>query len=199
MAVLVEGISVIIRQDRIIEAFDGDWDAFETLLPNDTLCGDNELMRVGFLSPSDVEGFVECLGIYGLVHLDAGRSIDIVIADQQFGFSAPCDWAEMVSTTWDENPAKSIPACRLKGSQLKILGHPEDWTWDGSLLDDFQFTPSGEGVKHPRQTVYSATHYTTGELEVGEAGGGVYFRSIPRDPKKKLAFIRRFRGGKPTK
>lgn len=175
MAVLVEGISVIMRQDRLIEAFEGDWDAFETLLPNDTLCGDNELVRVGFLSPPDVQGFVECLGTYGLVHLKAGRSVDIVIADQQFGFSAPCDWAEMVSTNWDGDPAKRVPACRMKESRLTVLGHPEDWTWNGSLLDDFEFTPSATDVEQPRQSVYSATHYTTGELEVGEAGGGLYF------------------------
>lgn len=198
MAVLVEGISVILRQDRIIEAYGGDWDAFEALIPNETICGDNELVRVGFLSPPDVRGFVECLGMFGLVHLDGGLSIDIVIADQQFGFSAPCDWAEMVSTNWGGDRTKKIPACRLKGSRLKVLGYPEDWTWEGSLLDDFQFTPSGKGVEHPRQTIYSATHYTTGEWEASEAGAGVYFRSIPRDPAEKLSLIKKLTGGART-
>lgn len=182
MAVLVEGISVIMRQDRIVEAFDGDWGAFEELLPNETLCGDNELVRVGFLSPPDAHEFIEGLGIYGLVHLEAGRSVDIVIADQQFGFSAPCDWAEMVSTTWDGNPAKRIPACRLKGSRLQFLGHPENWTWDDSLLSDFQFVPDqADATAVDRGPSSSVRYVTTGEPELGEAGYGVYLRAVPRN------------------
>ena len=113
------------RQDRIVAAFDEAWDAFGALLPSDNLTGDNELVGVGFLSLPDFHGFVECLGNYGLIYLKAERSVGVVIADQHFGRSAPCDWAEMVTTIRGGGPAKRVPARRLKGNRLKVLGLPE--------------------------------------------------------------------------
>jgi hypothetical protein len=47
MAVLCEGISVIVRRDAIDKDFDGGWSGFEALVPNSTLCTDGELARVG--------------------------------------------------------------------------------------------------------------------------------------------------------
>ncbi len=49
MAVLVEGLSVIIRAD-CLQNFET-WDAFKEIVPNETMCADGELVRVGFMSP----------------------------------------------------------------------------------------------------------------------------------------------------
>ena len=51
MAVLVEGISAIVRADRL-EGFET-WEAFKEIVPNGTLCADGELVRVGFMSPDE--------------------------------------------------------------------------------------------------------------------------------------------------
>ena len=40
MAVLVKGISVVIRADRLLQAFSGDWEAFKKIVPNETLCAE---------------------------------------------------------------------------------------------------------------------------------------------------------------
>ena len=57
MAVLVEGISVIVRRDAIESKYDGGWDTFVDNVPNATLCADDEIARVGFMGPADVEAF----------------------------------------------------------------------------------------------------------------------------------------------
>lgn len=54
MAVLVEAISVIIRRNAIVERFVGGWDAFQQTIPNGTFCKDDDLVRVGFMTPNDI-------------------------------------------------------------------------------------------------------------------------------------------------
>jgi len=58
MAVLVEAISVIVRVDSINKKFPGGWIGFKDHVPNQTLCADNELARVGFMTSEDVKNFV---------------------------------------------------------------------------------------------------------------------------------------------
>src|SRR6266853_4840789 len=94
MAVLVEGISAIIRVQAIHERFPGGWKAFVSKVPNQTLCSDNELARIGFMSPDDCRAFVDNLDRVGIAFLRNGQSQDIVIADQLRGFTVPCEWAD---------------------------------------------------------------------------------------------------------
>jgi len=49
MAVLAEGLSVIVLFDAIARLVDDEWAKFVALVPNQTLCCDNELARVGFM------------------------------------------------------------------------------------------------------------------------------------------------------
>ncbi len=58
MAVLVEGISLVVRLEALQEKIPGGWEAFRSSVPNSTLCADGEVARVGFMSPADVEAFV---------------------------------------------------------------------------------------------------------------------------------------------
>jgi hypothetical protein len=69
LAVLVEAFSVIVRHRAIIDRFTGGWPAFLGAIPNATLCDDDDLVRVGFITPSDVEAFVGMLeagGVYSV-------------------------------------------------------------------------------------------------------------------------------------
>ena len=59
MAVLVEGISVLIRKDAVRNKMIGGEDRLRLLIPNATYCDDGELARVGFMTPTDVRAFVE--------------------------------------------------------------------------------------------------------------------------------------------
>ena len=94
MAVLVEGLSAIIRVHAIHERFPGGWKAFVSKVPNQTLCSDNELARVGFMTPDDCKGFVDHLESVGIIFRQDGHTQDVVVADQMRGLTVPCDWAE---------------------------------------------------------------------------------------------------------
>lgn len=56
MAVLVEGISAVIRRKAIDAKLAGGWPRFVAEVPNATLCADDNLARVGFMSPCSWRG-----------------------------------------------------------------------------------------------------------------------------------------------
>ena len=93
MAVLCEAISVVIRADRLIEAY-GDFDAFKTTVPHETLVADNELVRLGFTDQDEVKSLVRVLEARGLVSQENRVAKDFVIVHQCGGFLRRCDWAE---------------------------------------------------------------------------------------------------------
>jgi hypothetical protein len=66
MAVLVEAISVVLRRASIARSYPGGWDGFVEAVPNTTLCYDDDIARVGFMSPPDVERYVTDLQRCGL-------------------------------------------------------------------------------------------------------------------------------------
>lgn len=143
MAVLAEAISVIIRADRLLAAFDGDWDAFKAVVPNDTLCADGEIARVGFVSPAEVEAFCERLETFGLVYREGGAAIDFTVTDQQRGLMYPTPWLECGKIPWQGREDQMITACRLKGSVVRQVVMPDGWQWEGSLSHKFFFMQTG--------------------------------------------------------
>lgn len=142
MAVLIEATSVVIRADALLEAFEGDWEAFKAIVPNDTLCADTELVRIGFMMPQDVKAFVGELATFGLVYLDRGVARDLVVVDQQRGPMVRCDWIEFGHVDVNRDPAKRVAACRLKGSPRMVIETPVGWTFEGSLSQTFSFVPT---------------------------------------------------------
>lgn len=142
MAVLAEGISVVIRCDRLLAAFDNDWHAFKAIVPNRTLCADNELVRVGFMAPADVEGFVDLLRGRGLTYLVDGFAKDLVVVDQLRGPLVRCDWIEFGRISLDGDPNKKVAACRLAGSSQSVVVMPEGWRFEQSLSVSFGFVPN---------------------------------------------------------
>lgn len=143
MAVLVEGISVIVRADRIEEAVPGGWDAFKLSVRNRTLCGDNEVVRVGFMSPADAKAYVDELECWGLRYLYDGQAIDLVVADQQRGLMAKCGWAGCKKIDWRGDPKKRVTVAWLKGGECNQVLVPDGWTYEGSLTARFGFIPLG--------------------------------------------------------
>lgn len=141
MAVLIEAISVVIRMDRLTPF--GSWEAFRNIVPNTTLCADTELVRVGFTSPAEVRKFVEVLESYGLKFSETGPAEDIVICDQQKGFTTHCAWAEFGFIDLDNDPKKRTAAARLSDSSVNTIATPIGWSWDQSLTRDFIFWEDG--------------------------------------------------------
>ena len=73
MTVLVEGISVVVRASAL-DRYPGGWSAFKAAVPNQTLCADGELIRVGFMHPADVQAYVSELEQLGLRYLVDGSA-----------------------------------------------------------------------------------------------------------------------------
>ena len=119
MAVLIEGISVVIRKETVTQKYPGGLEAFAKACPNNTLCVDEDLIRVGFMAPADTKQFVEELETHGITYRDDGQAKDLVVVDQQRGPAVPCDWTEFGRVRLHGDRDKRVMAARLVGSQSR--------------------------------------------------------------------------------
>ena len=137
MAVLVEGISVIARRDRLDELFPGGSEQYIADCPNATACADNYLVRIGFFSPDEVRGFVRRLESLGFVHLDGeGKAQDLVVVDQLRGPTSQCDWVEYGHV---EIRGHRVAIARLMDDPSTTMAAPMDWAYEGSLTHKHVF------------------------------------------------------------
>lgn len=141
MAVLVEGISVIVRRKSIEDKCPLGWNGFVDNMPNATLCADDEIARVGFMTPQDVKDFIEHLESCGLVFREDNKAVDIAVADQIGGLTLQCDWLEFGQVTLNESGTR-VAACRYAGSHSTQLITPENWQYEESLSNTHVFAPS---------------------------------------------------------
>jgi hypothetical protein len=187
MAVLVEAISVIIRAEAVLKAFKGDWQAFTDIVPNNTLCADDELVRVGFTNPTDVGRFIDTLVAHGLSFAEGRSSPDIAVADQIRGFTRSCPWAEFGHISLDDDPKQRVAACRLAGSDLMQIITPPGWTHEDSLTRSHLFIPN-EAVSRLKfetdanglevlKSPLSETPFYTGRVKA-------YFDAVSKPPKR---------------
>ena len=151
MAVLVEGISVLVRKDSIQNKMTGGDASFKLLIPNPTFCEDEQLARVGFLSPDGVGAFIDELKNVGLTFLENDKAIDFAVCDQQRGLTTECDWLEFshlsieggkVGAAWLFDGERIGAGIHMPSANMK-LATPPGWTFKNSLSEGFQFIPGG--------------------------------------------------------
>jgi hypothetical protein len=147
VAVLIEAISVVISADAIHQRYPGGWNAFVLAAPNHTLCSDNELARVGFMSPTDVETYISAHRQHNIVYEDQGTARDLVVIDQLRGPLLTCNWIEFGCVHVDNDPAKKIAVCRKRGSHSSQVFTPNGWKYEHSLSSSFGFVPLAEERK----------------------------------------------------
>jgi hypothetical protein len=148
VAVLIEGISVVVRAARLLEAWHQDWDAFVRSVPNRTLCADGELARIGFMTPEDARLYIDTLRARGLTYLDMGGAAqDVIVVDQLRGPAAPCGWVEFGQVNLGADQRRRVAACQLAGSSSRQVCTPDGWTFEESLSASFGFVPTGEEQK----------------------------------------------------
>lgn len=152
MAVLAEAISVVVKISSIQQRLNGGWDTFERIVPNSTLCADNEIARVGFMHPDDARQFVQELEALGLVYLLDGMARDIAVVDQQRGLMIDCDWIDFGTVSFGGGQTPVVKGCRLKGSILRELITPEGWNFEGSLSQTFGFVRTSSGKAEIRNS-----------------------------------------------
>lgn len=89
MAALIEAISIVIKIKALEAIFGGRRQDFMALIPNQTLCMDGDIARIGFMTPIGTENFIRVLVNEGLQYLHENVSQDLVVVDQQAGLMAP--------------------------------------------------------------------------------------------------------------
>jgi hypothetical protein len=117
MAVLCEAISVIVPTSFLEQRYDEGVAGYAEEVPNATFCSDGVLTRVGFMSPLDVEAWVDHLIRNGFEFLDESEEwfVDVAIVDQIHGLTAGCTWLvteELAGVRWvwsaSEEPGELI-------------------------------------------------------------------------------------------
>ena len=165
MAVLIEAISVVIKRSAIEAKYPGGWESFVADVPNQTLGADDELARVGFMIPNDVESYVKHLEQYALIYIQDGSTVDLAVVDQQRGFAIPCDWAGFGHGALDGDKNRKVAGCQAFDSKGGPLITPDGWKYEGSLSQTFAFAPT----EHVDKSLKFLRH---------ENGLDVYFNSL---------------------
>lgn len=140
--VLVEAISIIVRQDAIKARYPGGLEAFEREIPNDTFCTDGEVCRVGFMSPAEIAAYDLYLQGHGLKFLEKGEAVDFVIVDQLRGPTTPCPWLLHFDVVFKNGGVVAVAG--LKDGQPvenTLFYAPQEWDYENSLSSKFKFTP----------------------------------------------------------
>jgi len=150
MPVLIEGISVVVRRDAIGRSFVGGWHGFLQLVPNQTLCYDDELARVGFMNPSDVGEFVAALERGGMQFVVDSEARDLAVVDQRTGPTTTVRWLRVRTVESFELGGK-IQICELVGGTAGApsqpgfeVALPPQWRYAGSLSESHVYVPRPE-------------------------------------------------------
>lgn len=141
MAVLVEAISVIVRNDSVRRSFEGGWEGFLRTIPNRSFCADDSVARVGFMSPADVDAYVSVLEAGGLVFRRDGLAVDFAVVDQMYGPTVEAPWLTYSKVVVDD---MAVSACWLTGEQFMDLSVPDGWDFSSSLSHAPGFVPNAE-------------------------------------------------------
>jgi hypothetical protein len=147
MALLAEGISVVIKRVAIDKMYPGGWDAFVKDAPNKTLCYDDNIVRVGFMTPLDVGDYIDHLEGYGFQHMLNENAADMVVVDQLQGLCEKCNWLEVIYFFIDDDPKKRVTACQIIGDDNKDMYSPDNWDFESSLSNQYAFVPCGQEDK----------------------------------------------------
>jgi hypothetical protein len=131
-----------VKVQAIRDRLAGGCSAFNDGVPNNTLCSDGEVARVGFMNPYDAEAYIEGLERHGLTALRDGKSQDITFAVQAEGITVPCDWLEFGRI--DIAPDQNISTVWLKGGANRKVICPANWTYEKSLSRQYAVVPPAQ-------------------------------------------------------
>ena len=86
MSVLLECLSVIVKNSKIISDFPGEMNGFMESMPSGHNCTDGEIIRVGFMHPDDTKKYVQFLKSLGLIFVKNYKAVDICVIDSYYGW-----------------------------------------------------------------------------------------------------------------
>lgn len=138
MSVLVEGISVVMKKATVEKKYKGGFAQYSQDCPNATLCFDDDLVRIGFLTTEDVRHYVQMLERHGFVFIKDEKFVDLAIVDQLQGVTKKCNWLQFF-----KHP-DGYSMCCLNGADPGELAVPAGWKLEDSLSTQFKVVTEGE-------------------------------------------------------
>ncbi|MEZ5126808.1 MAG: hypothetical protein R2826_11310 [Thermoleophilia bacterium] len=160
MAVLVEGISVVVRRDAIDERHDGGLPAFTEAVPSVLFAADDYIAVVGFQAPEEAEAYCVTLAEAGINFGDEDDDdvpTDVAVVDQFEGILTDTDWLECARFDFDEQ-GHEITVCwfitgehlhgeiDLPGEELDVAV-PAGWEYEHSLSAAARYIPEDEAAE----------------------------------------------------
>jgi hypothetical protein len=142
MSILVEAITVIVRNSTAEALIQGGADAIREDAPNNTFRTDGVLSAIGFTNPQDTRVYVESLKQLGFKFVEDSNSSDIAVCDQNRGFTTNCDW---LGTDLDE---RGVRYCWLLGEQPGTIAINSGWAFENSMYTKGSFTEEGSPIDH---------------------------------------------------
>ncbi len=126
MSVLIEDISIVLRIEAIIEKYAGGWEAFLDACPNETICHDHELVRIGFTVPDDASTFCDELERRGITTPRTGSTEDMALVEPCRGASQQANWLVLSMARIDEN-TEVLCASHIECESSKLM-LPREWS-----------------------------------------------------------------------
>ncbi|MDD9947043.1 MAG: hypothetical protein OXU20_38730 [Myxococcales bacterium] len=132
MAVLIEGVCLLLRCDAVERHYPGGVPALAAACTAEAVCADDDLMSLTFDDFDAAEEYLAELEQYGLRHLVDGMAGDAVLADPHIGPVSPCAWAEYSQAVVSADPQQRVAVCTMPGSEVATLCVPVGWRIAGS-------------------------------------------------------------------
>jgi hypothetical protein len=135
VAVLVEGVCLLLRCEAVERLYPGGVQALADACTAEAVCADDDLMALTFEDSDAAEEYLAELEQYGFRHLRNDMAVDAVLADPHLGPVSPCGWAEYGQATIDSDPNKRVALCAMPGAEVSDLCVPKGWQFKGSLSE----------------------------------------------------------------
>ena len=129
MPVLVEAINVIVRNETIEEKYPGGMGSYWVDSPNESMCSDDYVTRVGFLELGTFREFTDRLMELGFRFVENDEMIDIAVFDQEEGMLRPCRWLHV-----GDHP-DGFQYATLRGDLGDLIEKPVGWRFEGSIAE----------------------------------------------------------------
>lgn len=132
MAVLVEGLSIVVLRDAIDSRYVGGWSRFLADVPAVSWCADDSLVSTSFAVPTDVKSWASILQVRGLRFLDGTTAVDFVVVHQLHGPTSPCEWLRFGAVRTASHVDR-LSACHHVDSTSRVVVIPAAWRYEQSL------------------------------------------------------------------
>ena len=132
MAVLVEGVCLLLRCEAAERLYPGGVVALAAACTAEAVCADDDLMALTFEDSDSAEDYLAELEQYGFRHLVHDMAMDAVLADPHLGPVSPCGWADYGQACVEGDASKRVAVCAMPGTDMNELCVPKGWRFRGS-------------------------------------------------------------------